>query len=328
MSFAEEPIRASKPFVEKDPTETPDIIKYATPNTTENAQFKGNSKAAGFNLIPTSRPLKNRPEKTTLLATELPKENASVSIYAILGATDLSSNATPVEESHEVYNNDKDREIFQDSVSPPVKKSVKLEIVENVGNSLKNIVSKSSESEEDQSADRTYSIEGTFDSNDFSNLEPINVYKKIDINPMENAAQIVTTVKPTENDMEKLSSTVFPNPSVSSKLQIKSQTSQSILVSQPLETTVVKNSTPSIVNLSTTDSSQQISTTIQNLIILEPRNDSISSLDEIEGSRKRSPLLSGAEDNENEKNYPSRKRHIINSERHSFYPYFLGRIWG
>lgn len=314
MSFAEEPIRASKPFIEKEPTETPEI-KSTTINATES--HKGNSNKAGLNLIPTSQPLKSKSEKSTLIATEMPKENASVVVNIIVSGTTEISN-TPVEESHEIYNNDKDREIFQDSISPPqVKKSIKLEVVENVGNSLKNIVSKSSESQEDQSSDRAYNIEGTFETNDFSNIEPINVYKKIDMIPLENSENptLETTVKSID-EIEKSSSS---KSSGATKLATKSPATSS-----PLTTKTLKiNTTPSITS---TTVDQQSSTSTPNLIILEARNET-GSID-YEDTKKRSSLLSGVEDNDNEKNFSSRKRRIINTERHSFYPYFLGRIWG
>ncbi|XP_065201913.1 uncharacterized protein LOC135832537 isoform X2 [Planococcus citri] len=320
MSFAEEPIRASKPFVEKEPTEYPEAKPSLVANTTESSHHKNvNSIKLGLNLIPTSQPVKTKPEKSTSSATELPKENSSILSYIVPGTTEVSSNVTPVEESHEIYNNDKEREIFQDSVSTPVKKVVKLEVVENVGNSLKNIVSKSSESEEDQ-GDRTYNIEGTFDSNDFTNVDSINVYKKIDLNPAETNVNpsFESTQKPADVEFEKSTPGYLPS---SKKLQDPKSFSVSFTsASSPEPSSNKATSSPN----ATPNTTENASTTtpIQNLIILEPRNETMSE----EEAKKRSALLSGSE--ETDENYPNRKRRIINSKRHSFYPYFLGRIWG
>lgn len=323
MSFAEEPIRASKPFVEKDPTDLPEPKSSLVFNTTESSQHKNvNSIKIGLNLIPTSQPVKTKPEKSTSSMPEPPKENSGIVSYIVSGTTEVSSNATPVEESHEIYNNDKEREIFQESVPTSVKKLVKLEVVENVGNSLKNIVSKSSESEEDQ-GDRTYNIEGTFDSNDFTNVDAINVYKKIDLSPSVSETNVNPSFESTQKpatDIEIEKST--PVYLTSKKLEPESSPVSITSTSKPTNKSTSSSSPNATPN--TTENTQQISTTttIQNLIILEPRNETMSD----EEAKKRSALLSGSE--ETEGNFPYRKRRIINSKRHSFYPYFLGRIWG
>lgn len=303
MSFAEEPIKASKPFLVKDPTEQPDR-NSSVPETT--AQHKTNSNV--MNLIPTLQPTKQKPDKPAFSVTEQARES-SISTYQLLSTAVSLLNVTPVEESHEVFNNDKDREVFQDSAV--VKKSVKMDVVENVGNSLKNIVSKSSESEEEPLGDRTYNIEGTFDSNDFGNVDPINVYKRIDLTPLEstskNTISYESTVKPTQK-------------SAAAAVVTDSQSTSTASVAAKIETTR-KPSTVAYVE-------PEVATNKTSTKAEAPLNETVSTERPKLKQKKISTLLSGSEDNENEANMPSRKRHIINSERHSFYPYFLGRILG
>ncbi len=302
MSFAEEPIKASKPFIPRDPTEQPE---KSNNSSTETLQHKSSSNI--LNLIPTSIPTKVKSEKVSGFSTEQAKDNERISVYAMFSTMASVLNATPVEESHEIYNNDKDREVFQDS--GVVKKSIKMEVVENIGNSLKNIASKSSESEEEGTGDRTYNIEGTFEANDFINLEPINVYKKIDLTPLESA-----TATDSATSESGIKSTEKETVGAVTKTEAQLPTTQA-----PSATSIAEIQATSL------NSTTSNSWTTQNFKFAQ--NGSATTLKTKIVPSKRSPLLSGAQD-EDDSNLSKRKRRVINSERHSFYPKFLGRILG
>lgn len=284
MSFAEEPIKASKPFITNGSTNGP-LDKY---NVTEPQAPKSDN---NLNLIPTSAPTKLKFD----MAISEPAQETNTSGYTLTPL--VLTNSTPPEESHEIFNSDKDGDAFQNT--GVVKKSVKTETVENVPNSLKSIVSKSSESEEEAAlSERTYNIEGTFDSNDFANgAEPINVYKKIDLNPLE-------TKEPPQTDAYRSSESTTPSFTFQS-------TSRITLEERPVTTVPKYNSSETSTRSFSTD--------------LPTNQTATSSQTSEKPLRKPSPLLSGYLEDESS---PNRKRRVVNTDRHSSYPYFLGRILG
>lgn len=291
MSFAEEPIKASKPFIIKEPTDSPRKFHVAT----ETSQSISNINLR--NKIPTVLPTKIKIDKASIPTTEIVKESTNVSSYASSTIVAILLNTTPIEESHEIFNSDRDDEMFQDPAV--VKKQMKIEIEENDGNNpTKTILSKSSESEEEHISDRTYNIEGTFDSNDFMNPDPINLYKKIDLTPLESVTKNTVTISDQANKVV----TNAPN-----KLQ-------SNLTSSTIDDFTFAFNI-SLLNNQTVTANNEIIT----------QNETIST-ERLEPQPKKSSLLSGAEDNENERNL--RKRNFTNSKRRSFYRYFLGRILG
>lgn len=262
-----------------------------------------------INFMSTLNPTKLK-EKETIDPT-LDQSNENIILPFTLSSTAANLlNSTSVEESHEVFNNDKDREVFQDSSTQ--RKLVEVNVNENVGNSLKSvIVSKSTESEEELLGDRTYNIEGTFDSNDFSNVDPIKVYKKIDLNPLDSTSRDTTSYEATMKYTEKSSTAEFTESP--STLSILSKTGR---------TDTTRTQSPVIKAEPEATNQTTLNTEVS-------QNETVSSETPELKQKKISALLSGAQRyNENETNIPSRKRHIISSERHSFYPYFLGRILG
>lgn len=299
MSFAEEPIKASKPFVTNGSTNGP-AEKY---NVTESPPLK--SDLTNLNLIPTSAPTKYKPEKSVIYSTEAPPENNTSTYSVLTAAPSVLTNSTPAEESHEIFNSDKDRETFQNS--GVVKKSVKMEVVENVPNSLKSIVSKSSE-EEAALSDRTYNIEGTFDSDDFVNgADPINVYKKIDLNPLDSVTkESLLTSDPVLKSSEYPSTPSIPFQSADKGLASVSNEERPVTATPNYNTSSEINPTNFRVDLPL-------------------NNQTTSSPNTSPKPRKASVLLSGALDDEIS---PKRKRRVVNTDRRSSYPYFLGRILG
>lgn len=294
LSIAEEPIKTSDGL------------------TNNNSLIEGTTRKklniTVINYMSTLNPTKLKAKETIDPTLDQSNENIIFPFTLLSTAANLL-NSTSVEESHEVFNNDKDREVFQDSSTQ--RKSVEVNVNENVGNSLKNvIVSKSTESEEELLGDRTYNIEGTFDSNDFSNVDPIKVYKKIDLNPLDSTSRDTsyqTTIKYTEK---------------SSTAEFTESPSTLSILSKTGRTDPTRTQSP--VLKATSEATNQ--TTLNAEV---SQNETVSSERPELKQKKISALLSGAQRyNENETNIPSRKRHIISSERHSFYPYFLGRILG
>lgn len=300
MSFAEEPIKSSKPFVTNGSTNGP-ADKY---NVTESLPAK--SEVNNLILLPTSAPTKFKPEKSVVYSTEQPQENITSAYSTLTAAPSVLTNSTPAEESHEIFNSDKDRETFQNSAV--VKKSVKMEVVENVPNSLKSIISKSSESEEEAAlSDRTYNIEGTFDSDDFVNgADPINVYKKIDLNPLDSATK----------EYPSTSDPVFKSSEYPSTPSILFQSTNKVLASTLNEEHVT--TAPNYTSSATTSTNLRVDIPLSNQTTTSPVTSP--------KPRKFSPLLSGAL--EAEEISPKRKRRLVNPDRRASYPSILGRILG